>query len=227
MKKTLRISLVLVLFFLTGCKRASQSLPIPIDIKALPPLSMEEIIRLNNGMPELTYDAATGSIKELRGRYSPVLIHNEQDAVSSLASIQVLMGFDSLEFTLIDIEENRLGEKIYILQQLYCGLPVSGGVIRVTADVNAVASRVDGIYRKGISVETIPQFSEADICRQVMLGRGERIQNCDLIVYVDDQQIPWLSWRITTYSKDPLNCRTIYLDAQNGTELISFPNNIS
>jgi len=185
-------------------------------------LSVQDIINLNNGNVEIKYDPVTGFPREIKGKYTTRKIFEVQDSVKSLSSVRTIMHINELTFACIE-EEKRENKKLYRLQQLYKNIPVYGAEFFVIINNNGEPIYLNGTYITIISLEAKPKITAKEAKKNIILQKGMKIINTDLIIYPISNKDNRLSWKLTIKAKTLQNYKFYFIDANTNELLGDYP----
>jgi Zn-dependent metalloprotease len=172
--------------------------------------AIADITALNGGVaPIMSYDTAVGIPSMLIGRYSPKKIYTAEDAIASLNDIKELMNMENPEeeFKILKTEcvDNM---PIYVLQQVYKGIPVDGGQISIDVDSIYNVQSVGGSYYPDVRLSELsvePTISESEaqaIVENDLAATGNypedspEFNSTTLIVDMVHSENPELAWGI-------------------------------
>jgi hypothetical protein len=218
------LCLLLALLFLIlpgGCGRNPAQTDAPeairFDAKLLnDALSIEDIKAPGHDPVEIIRDPATGLPWQINGKFTPRIILTPQDAVLALTDMRDIMNISDFAFACADVDESRVALRVFTLEQLYLGIPVTDGRFRVIATKDGEAAAVSGVFRQDIDVDPIPKIPEKDAEKALSLGKEMRIEAVRLAIFTLPKKPPALCWEYRIASADVLGGKTVYIDAATG-----------
>jgi hypothetical protein len=222
---------LLALIFLSlsgGCggrpAQAEPPEPIPVDAALIgDALSMEELTAPGRGPIEIIRDPETGLPRQINGRFTSRIVLTPQDAVLALTDVRSVMNISDFAFACADTDESRVALRVFTLEQLYRGIPVTGGSFRVFATKDGEAAAVSGVYRRDIDIDPTPKIQEKTAEKSVPLGKGMRIEAVRLTIFTPPGKSPALCWEYRVASADVLGGKTVYIDAVTGAVSAEIP----
>ena len=218
------LALMLAGVLLCGCASAppaSTEAPETLPEETLEDFSMEDLQAFTGGNVEIRYSPETGLPKEITGRFSPQQILTAEDAIRSLGSVKTLFGIESLTFSCTEVEE-RPDSRVFRLEQLWEGIPVSGYGFQVGAANDGTALFVSGNYCSAIQADLTGGLTE-DACKEALaLSKGEKAAQARQTI-LTTQDGAKLCWEFHIVAQDPLQERLVYCDASTGAILKTIP----
>lgn len=203
----------------TGCQtdfeiqESLQSI-IVSDTELSKPLTLKEIESLNTGNVQIIRSPETRSVKEIRGVFSTHTILSERDAVLALGSVRDIMDISDFSFYCSQVDE-RTNSSVYILTQMYNGIPVMGYGFRIGVSKDGTPMFITGAFRNNINIHVNPVYSANKCAEFLPLSSNERIRQAELVIYVMADE-DFLCWKYYIETDDPVQCRTICCDAITG-----------
>jgi hypothetical protein len=202
-------------------------IPIQVeDAQFYEALSLNDIEELSGGTVDVVYFPDIDIPKEITGVFSPGTIKTPEDAVLALTSVRDIMCIDSFSFVCVEIEE-RKRNRMFHLQQVYKGLSVENGNFRVVAGYDGEPLAVAGLYIAGIDLDITPKLTSREGERYTKIDSAMKVVFSELVIYQDAEKMMHLSWKYNISSKNPLEAKTVFVDAKTGEFLAETPVAIS
>lgn len=189
--------------------------------------SIEELRDLNNGViPAVYYN--NGLITSIQGKYTKMLIKDEDDAIKSLYYIKDLFGISNPinEFKLKSITNS--GNLIYYrLQQIYNNYLVYSNEIIITTNSKGESLSISGKYSPIISLNINPKLNKQEaieFAKKYTSGNSNAKYNVNIIIYAYPDNTVKLAWMINYYHPCKFTENlTLFIDAEDGKLISKFP----
>jgi len=155
----------------------------------------ENLQYINNGVIPDIYASEDSCIPRfINGKYSDVIVTDEESAIESLCDIKSIMFFKDPyeEFELIQVTETE-NTIHYRLQQLYNGLNVYGKQLIVTTDLSGNIRSLNGNYTVLYDIPVIPTVDYQTAVQTAGTDYGEVITDGELLILLteDAQELAW------------------------------------
>ena len=209
-------SLFAILTLISGCNKGfviqepPDAITVP-DYMLGEPLTLENLEAINDNQLQIIYSPETQQVKEIMGVFSNHSIFNEQDAVIALGSIRNIMNISDFSFSCRLVDE-RDNSTVYLLDQMYNGIPVMGYGFRVGAHKDGTPLFISGAYRNEIDINIEPIYSAKECATVLSLSTFDQIISTELTIYVYSGE-EYLCWKYQVKSKDPIRNKTVFCDS--------------
>lgn len=212
--------IVTMLLLVSGCKRVPEPTELPektlADLEAVTEdFDMEELNELNHGEVQVYYDAVTGKLRQIDGKFSTKRILTKEDALLALMSVRSLMGITAYDYSCEAIDDERNELCVYFFRQLYEGVPVEDGYFRVAAAKDGEPVSVSGAFQEVAAVDKEPSVSYRDGQKMFSRSFGSKIESVQLVVYKEEEETH-LCWKYLVSAGNLPESRNIYVDANTG-----------
>lgn len=193
--------------------------------------TIDELKDLNNGkVPSIFYN--NGLVTSIQGKYTNMIIKNEDDAIKSLYYIKDLFGISnpSKEFEIKNVNKTEYLTS-YKLQQIYEGYLVYPNDISIVVDSNGETISISGKYSPIKSIDFTNKFDEKkalEFAKKYTSNKEGSKYESKEVIYAYPNNLVRIAWMITYTNRSTItDDKVMFIDAENGELIFEYPLAIS